>query len=170
MQGPSTVFFAAVASMLLSPALGHQEHHFYVSDAPGLNEPTRTGTMMPRGTAEDPFASIFQARDVLRRMDAALFKGPRYVHLPKGTHYLSETFTLTAADSGTEQSPIVYQSTGTSNQQTVYSGGQQLAATDFHDAVINGVAVKAINLFDRGINSSTIGHMANPYPGPSLGR
>lgn len=62
------------------------------------------------GTKEKPFATPERARDEIRRMKAAgpLPDGGVAVELAGGIYELSNSFALTEADAGTEQSPIVY--------------------------------------------------------------
>jgi len=74
---------------------------FYV--APGGNDENA-------GTKEAPFASLERARDAVRNMKQsnALPKGGATVVLREGIYRRSTTFRLDGADSGTEQTPMVY--------------------------------------------------------------
>lgn len=120
------------------------------------------------GSIQKPFATIFDARDAVRLSLLSKENGARHVYLEGGTHYLDSTFKLDAEmDSGTLNSPVVY--TSTPGEQATISGGVQILASAFKDAIINdNVSVKMINLFDHGINSSIIGEYANPYPKAKL--
>ena len=62
------------------------------------------------GTKDQPFATLDRARDFLRQLKAQgkLPQGGAAVHLLAGNYRLSESFRLTAEDSGTTDSPIVY--------------------------------------------------------------
>ena len=63
------------------------------------------------GTSDRPFQSLVQARDALRkaRRAGAVKPGvPVTVHLAPGEYRLNATFELTAEDSGSPQSPVVY--------------------------------------------------------------
>ncbi|MFZ4780067.1 MAG: right-handed parallel beta-helix repeat-containing protein, partial [Terrimicrobiaceae bacterium] len=74
---------------------------FYV--APGGNDENA-------GTKEAPFASLERARDAVRNMKQsnALPKGGASVVLREGIYSRSTAFRLDGADSGTEQTPMVY--------------------------------------------------------------
>ena len=74
---------------------------FYV--APGGNDENA-------GTKEAPFASLERARDAVRKMKQsnALPKGGVSVVLREGIYSRSTAFRLDGADSGTEQTPMVY--------------------------------------------------------------
>ena len=63
------------------------------------------------GTAEHPFATLSRARDELRKRKSAgsLPPGGATVMVHGGRYLLPETLELTAADSGTPASPVVYQ-------------------------------------------------------------
>ena len=163
MRLPAVFLLATSAcSAAASPAI--QEQHFYVSnkDAGGTTASQRTGSI------NNPFRSIFEARDALRRHSDTRESGPRFVHLQGGTHELKETFALDPVlDSGTPESPIVY--TSYPGERATLSGGTVLPASAFTDTVINGnVSVKAVNLFNFGINSTTIGELGHPYPSANL--
>lgn len=63
------------------------------------------------GTKERPLASLEKARDTIReyRRQARLPRGGVAVYLREGEYPRQETFQLTEQDSGTAESPIVYQ-------------------------------------------------------------
>ncbi len=69
-----------------------------------------SGTDRARGTREDPFPTLERARNAVRSLGrrAGLPPGGVTVWVQGGGYLLSETFTLTAADSGTAASPVVY--------------------------------------------------------------
>lgn len=62
------------------------------------------------GTREQPFATLERARDRLREIkkQGGLPPGGAAVWLRGGRHARSRTFTLTAEDSGTAETPVVY--------------------------------------------------------------
>ena len=81
------------------------------------------------GTKKAPFATIEAARDAIRTMDKSRFDGIDVV-ITKGTYSISETFTLTAEDSGTQNCPIRY----IGEEGAAIIGGADLTADDFAPA------------------------------------
>lgn len=78
------------------------------------------------GTAELPFATLAQARAVIRALrKEALPAGGIAVTIKAGEYNITETLTLDADDSGTEQSPIVYRAEA--KGKTVFYGGARLS-------------------------------------------
>lgn len=70
------------------------------------------GTADAPGTAERPLADLEQAREVIRNLkkDGKVAPGGVTVWVHGGDYPRQQTFTLTAEDSGTAESPIVYRS------------------------------------------------------------
>ena len=60
------------------------------------------------GTREKPFATLEKARDTIRKLKAQGLPGPVGVRLLPGEYRVKSTFELTADDSGTDKTPIVY--------------------------------------------------------------
>ena len=60
------------------------------------------------GTRTSPFASLARARDAVRRLKAAGADGGIAVTILPGEYRVTQTLSLTAADSGTKDAPIVY--------------------------------------------------------------
>ena len=60
------------------------------------------------GTAAKPVATLAQARDAVRRLKARGLTGAVAVRIKPGEYHLTETFALTADDSGTVTAPVVY--------------------------------------------------------------
>lgn len=96
--------------VLASPACGQP---YYVAP---------TGNDANPGTQERPFASLPRAQQAVRQKPGSVF-------LRGGTYYLPETLVFTAADSGTQIAPVVYQAYG--NEQPVVSGGVRLEKLDW---------------------------------------
>ncbi|MCY2950486.1 MAG: hypothetical protein NTU53_00725, partial [Planctomycetota bacterium] len=68
-----------------------------------------TGNDANPGTREKPFASLEKARDAIRALKAkGGLPGPACVRLMPGEYPMKKTLELTAADSGTAESPIIY--------------------------------------------------------------
>jgi hypothetical protein len=89
-----------MASRTKIPPVGKFAVEFFVAP---------TGNDSNPGTEEKPFASLEKARDAIRALKAkGGLPGPVCVHLMPGEYPGKRTLELTAADSGTEQSPIVY--------------------------------------------------------------
>lgn len=74
---------------------------------------------------EKPFATIGKAREIIRATrQAGQLLSPVTVYLRGGTYDLSESFVLTAEDSGTEKCPITY--CAYKNEKPVISGGKEI--------------------------------------------
>lgn len=85
-------------------------------------------------TAQDkdgPFATPERARDEVRKMKArgALPPGGVAINIHAGTYTLSRSLELDAQDSGTAQSPVVYQAYH--NEEVHLIGGRDLSSKDF---------------------------------------
>lgn len=96
---------------------------FYVS--PKGND-AWNGTMAARGVGRNgPFASLEAARNTIRDLKRrnALPKGAT-VYLRGGTHQLGRVLTLTAADSGRPEAPILYMNYP--GEEPIVSGGQRI--------------------------------------------
>jgi hypothetical protein len=77
------------------------------------------------GTREKPFATLEQARDAIRALKAkGALPGPVRVRLLPGEYPVARTIELTAADSGTEATPIVYRAD--KKGSAVLYGGRRL--------------------------------------------
>ncbi|QOV91342.1 PDZ domain-containing protein [Humisphaera borealis] len=72
------------------------------------------------GTKQLPLRTLSAAQRAIR---TAVENGPRTVHIAGGTYYLAEPLVLTSADSGTEQSPIIWK--GDEGQEVVLSGSKR---------------------------------------------
>lgn len=84
------------------------------------------------GTAQQPFASPVRARDAIRtirREEGGLPVGGITVELTGGRYTVSETFELTAADSGTATAPIVYRSAP--RHRAWFHGGREIPLAKF---------------------------------------
>jgi hypothetical protein len=70
-----------------------------------------TGDDTNPGTLDAPFATLTKARDATRAMRKAgeLDEGPVIVNLHAGTYRITDTLNLTAEDSGTSGSPVIWQ-------------------------------------------------------------
>jgi hypothetical protein len=83
----------------------------------------------PDGSETRPFASLQQARDAVRALkkshDGTPPRGGVRVLIHGGEYPLQETLRLAAEDSGTAQSPVVYQAKP--GETPVFSGGVQVA-------------------------------------------
>jgi hypothetical protein len=79
-----------------------------------------------KGGADGPFATLERARDELRKrkQTGTLPEGKVTVYLRGGIHWRDQTFELTAADSGTDKSPIEYQAYG--DEQVRLIGGREV--------------------------------------------
>ena len=78
------------------------------------------------GSLEKPFATIFAARDAVRKLDKSLYSGIT-VFIAKGEYRITEAIALTEEDTGTENCPIKY--IGENGASII--GGISLSADDF---------------------------------------
>lgn len=100
----------ALSILFLIPAFGAE---FYVAP---------NGSDRNPGTKDRPFATLERARDLLRLHK--LGPGGATIWIRGGTYHRTDTFTLTADDGGTKESPIVYRAyTG---ETVVITGGREL--------------------------------------------
>jgi len=87
-----------------------------------------SGTLAAANAAGDdgPFASLERARDEIRKRREAgtLAPGPVTVHLRGGRYWREKTFELTAADSGSGDSPVVYRAFR--NERPRLIGGREI--------------------------------------------
>ncbi|BBI35857.1 right-handed parallel beta-helix repeat-containing protein [Cohnella abietis] len=75
------------------------------------------------GTESKPFATLDRAKRELRSTGKAAIQSAT-VWLREGTHYLEQTFTLTAEDSGSESAPVWYRAFP--GERPIVSGGKRL--------------------------------------------
>ena len=73
------------------------------------------------GTRSAPFENLSAARDAARKFAG---KEPVTIHVADGVYYLPEPLVLTAADSGSDENPVIYQSVN--EGKAVLSGGLRL--------------------------------------------
>ena len=105
-----------LTGVLLLAAAVASAAEFYV--APG-------GSDSNPGSAEKPFATLRQARDAIRELKArGLPPGRITVNVADGTYTLAEPLVLEPVDSGTVESPIVYQAAP--GAHPLLSGGRVL--------------------------------------------
>ena len=81
------------------------------------------------GTIEQPFATLERARDAIRAQrvnNSVLPPGGTTVYLRGGTYSVTNTFTLTEADSGNASAPIVYRAWR--DERPVFDGGFRVNA------------------------------------------
>ena len=81
------------------------------------------GVAEAAGTAEQPFATLEDARDALRELksEGRLAEGGARVVVHGGRYRVTETFTLTAEDSGEASAPIRYEAAD--GETPVFTGG-----------------------------------------------
>jgi len=79
------------------------------------------------GTKEKPFATLERARDAVREQPKE--KNPLTVWIAGGTYYRNKTFSISAADLGTKDSPIIYRAVVGEEVRLV--GGKRLPVEAF---------------------------------------
>jgi hypothetical protein len=115
------------------------------------------------GTIDSPM-SLPAARDKVRTMTSGM-TGDIIVYLRGGTYSLGSTFTLTAADSGTNGFNVIYQAyTG---ETPIISGGRVISGWTLHDSAKNiyKAVVPALNtrqLFVNGVRATRARGERNP--------
>jgi hypothetical protein len=105
------ILFCVLLFALVCPALAQP---YYVAPAGDDANP---------GTLEKPFASLPRAQEAARQKPGTVF-------LRGGTYYLTEALLFTWRDSGTKESPKIYQAF--QNEHPVLSGGVKLDKLDWH--------------------------------------
>ena len=82
------------------------------------------------GTADEPFATLGQARDALRalKQEGELTEGGGEVIVHGGRYEVSQTFTLTAEDSGEASAPIRYRAA--QGETPIFRGGIRVEGFD----------------------------------------
>jgi hypothetical protein len=90
------------------------------------------------GTESDPFSTLTQARDALRKLktETGLPKGGVEIIVRGGVYPVAETFTLEACDSGAADSPIVYRAFP--GEKPVFSGGVAVRGLNPESAIAFG--------------------------------
>ena len=77
------------------------------------------------GSEQQPFATLARARDEVRALKRSGVAGPIAVTVLPGQYSVRSTLTLTADDSGTEASPVVYRAR--QKGTAVFSGGTRIS-------------------------------------------
>lgn len=131
---PAIIFFICCLGVTLLPNFGHDRQMLAANEpadtaffvASNGND-TWSGTVAePNSTKTDgPFATLKQARDVLRKLKAkGSIRAGATVSVRGGTYYLDETFTLGPEDSGTENHPIRY--VAYKNERPILTGSREI--------------------------------------------
>ncbi|GMW02173.1 MAG: hypothetical protein AMXMBFR84_33090 [Candidatus Hydrogenedentota bacterium] len=126
----SVIAVRAILALVLSA--GVIDSSAFASEGKAAAEPGLTFHVSPEGDdANDgaegsPFATLEKARDAIRgaKTSAGLPPGGVLVIVHTGAYAVRQTFTLTAADSGASDKPIIYRSTGEESPR--FSGAVRL--------------------------------------------
>ena len=146
----------ATESYFVSPENSGQEDHagLFIYVAPDGNDSNT-------GTKESPLATMTGARNKVRAAKAGgMPAGGIIVYFRGGTFNFMETINLTAEDSGTESSPIIYKAYP--GETPIFTGGRYIQGDRF-GPVTNAVMrerlaadvrdkVVCYNLFENGFN------------------
>jgi len=84
------------------------------------------------GSRNRPFASLARARDAVRALKGHGARGPIAVRIMPGEYRVTGTLSLTTADSGTKDAPIVYRAE-TKGASTFYGGSRLTGFTPVTD-------------------------------------
>ncbi len=143
LKGIYRIIVVLLSLAIFVPALD-AEVNFYVS--PSGND-SWSGTLPAPGArrgGNGPFKTLKKARDAVRRLKEAedLPEGGVTVHVRGGVYTLSKSLELTAADSGAEGSPIIYQAY--KNEEVRLIGSRQIKGFTpiSNPAVLNRIAQK----------------------------
>lgn len=117
-----------------SPATAATDDHRTLYVAP-------TGDDHNRGTVDQPLRTLEGARDAIRTLKN-LPKGGVTVYLRQGSYRRTSSFSLTAEDSGTADSPITYKSYP--GETATLTGGTQLPYDDFRQVTDQSVLDRVI--------------------------
>ncbi len=110
--------------LALSQAARADERFIHV--APDGNDAWTGATASPNAEQSDgPVATPARASELVRALKAQPGTGPIHVLLRGGTYVLERPLVLTAADSGTAKSPVVW--SAYPDEKPVLSGGQRLS-------------------------------------------
>lgn len=107
------------------------------------------GSDSAAGTLDAPFATPEAAMAEIRRLKAAdlLEPGPVYVYFRGGSYDRRTPFTLTAEDSGTEESPIVFASYP--GEKALFNGGKKLDASKAQKVTDQEILDRILDPFAR---------------------
>lgn len=121
-------YLSALMMLVSIPSVGllsqapqvHNPVNFYVSTSGDDTNP---------GTDSRPFATLTRARAAVRKANATEHSGSVTVWIHGGLYLLNEPFKITAADSGTPESPVVYRAVAGETPRIF--GGARVASSDF---------------------------------------
>ena len=125
MSGRRFIVLTVTALCLLGPARGAQAVTFYVSTN-GDDAWTGMRAQPDAARTDGPLASLAGARNVIRRWRASgsPHNEPVRVVIADGLYPLHEPLTLTPVDSGSRQSPVVYEAAP--DARPVFTGGRRI--------------------------------------------
>jgi hypothetical protein len=112
------------------------------------------------------FQTLERARDELRALKKEKATGPRVVEILPGTYSLSESLALTAEDSGTAESPVIYRAREAGTVKL--TGARALKIADFK-SVTDPVLLERLDPSARGkvlaldVRATGLSH-AGPFP------
>lgn len=120
-----------------------------------------------RGTQAEPFATLSHAQQAARKAKGA---GPVTVLVRQGTYYLPQALVFTPSDSGTKQSPVIYQAWR--EEKPIISGGQKLNLTwePYRDGIMKAKVPKGLETDQLFVNGEQqiLARYPNFEPGPKI--
>ena len=159
------VVMAMVSMTIVASASGNPVELFVATNGSDANS----------GTIDSPFKTFERARDEVRKLKSqGKLANGAVVNIREGVYRLSETFKLTAEDSGMKDAPIVYR--GYLNENVVISGAVEVKAelTEIKDAEIAKIIpsnasekVKQLDLSATGVDLGVVMEhtvMTDPTP------
>lgn len=113
------------------------------------------------GTKEQPLATLFRARELVRDNNR-LSRRPIRVYLREGTYYLPDTLAFTEEDSGRADAPVIY--AAYPSEKAIISGGMplELEWAPFKDGIWHAAVPEGTSTDQLFIDGKRI-HMAR-YP------
>ncbi|MCS6831427.1 MAG: hypothetical protein NZ749_12400 [bacterium] len=118
------IYTMLTSAMLMTTAFAQTPIYLYVS--PNGNDSWSGRQPRPNASRTDgPLASLKGARDAVRRLKASgQLRTPVHVRFASGSYPLTEPVVFTPEDSGTAQSPIIYEAAP--NAKPVLEGGRRI--------------------------------------------
>lgn len=101
-----------------------------------------TGDDNNDGTIENPFHTFNGAKEYVRNLKSTLLS-PIIINFREGEYFIDEQISLTADDSGSQISPIIYQAYN--NENVIFNGGFKIDSSYISSVTDNDILERIIN-------------------------